>query len=204
MKKSNSKIFVLILFLMVCIFSPTVMAEGIKKVGTSAASFLRIPVGARATGMGSAFVSMLNDPTALYWNPSVIASINSNALVIDHSLWMPGIYFDYAGLVIPVEALGVFGISVTILHTDEMDVTTIQEPMGTGETFNASSFAIGFSYSRYLTDLFSIGGTFKYIQETIYNSSATGIAFDIGTFMKHLSLESDLALVFQTLELKCI
>ena len=181
MKKVNIKIVVIISILVACIFTQMAMAEGIKKVGTSAATFLRIPVGARATGMGSSFVSMLDDPTALYWNPSVIASINSNALVIDHSLWMPGIYFDYAGLVIPVEALGVFGISVTILHTDEMEVTTIEEPMGTGESFTASSFAIGFTYSRYLTDQFSIGGTFKYIQETIYNSSATGIAFDVGT-----------------------
>ena len=181
MKKVNIKIVVIISILVACIFTQMAMAEGIKKVGTSAATFLRIPVGARATGMGSSFVSMLDDPTALYWNPSVIASINSNALVIDHSLWMPGIYFDYAGLVIPVEALGVFGISVTILHTDEMEVTTIEEPMGTGESFTASSFAIGFTYSRYLTNQFSIGGTFKYIQETIYNSSATGIAFDVGT-----------------------
>ncbi|MEE9118373.1 MAG: PorV/PorQ family protein [Calditrichia bacterium] len=181
MKKVNIKIVVIISILVACIFTQMAMAEGIKKVGTSAATFLRIPVGARATGMGSSFVSMLDDPTALYWNPSVIASINSNALVIDHSLWMPGIYFDYAGLVIPVEALGVFGISVTILHTDEMEVTTIEEPMGTGESFTASSFAIGFTYSRYLTEQFSIGGTFKYIQETIYNSSATGIAFDVGT-----------------------
>ena len=181
MKKVKINIALIVSSLLVCIFSQSVIAEGITKVGTSAATFLRIPVGARATGMGSAFVSMLDDPTALYWNPSVISSLSSNALVIDHSLWMPGIYFDYAGLVIPVEALGVFGISVTILHTDDMEVTTIEEPMGTGESFNASSFAIGFSYARYLTDKFSIGGTFKYIQETIYNSAATGIAFDIGT-----------------------
>lgn len=163
-----------------CFFGPT-MAQGIRKVGTSAATFLRIPVGARAAGMGSSFVSMVNDPIAIYWNPSVMSSVNSNALVIDHSPWLPGIYFDFAGLVFPVENLGVFGISATILHTDEMEVTTVEEPMGTGETFTASSFALGFSYSRYLTDRFSIGGTFKYIRETIYNSAAVGMAFDVGT-----------------------
>lgn len=181
MKKTNIKIGMLILLFGVCIYSQLIMAEGIKKVGTSAATFLRIPIGARASGMGSSFVSMLDDPTALYWNPSVMSSIKSNALVIDHSLWMPGINFDFAGITIPVENLGVFGLGVTIMHTDEMEVTTVEEPMGTGESFTASSFAIGVSYSRYLTDRFSIGGTFKYIQETIYNSSARGIAFDVGT-----------------------
>jgi hypothetical protein len=134
--------------------------------------------------MGSSFVSMLDDPTALYWNPSVMSSIKTNALVIDHSLWMPGINFDFAGITIPVENLGVFGLGVTIMHTNEMEVTTVEEPMGTGEKFTASSFAIGVSFSRYLTDRFSIGGTFKYIQETIYNSSAKGIAFDVGTIFE--------------------
>jgi hypothetical protein len=181
MKKIIIKIVVIISALVVCILSQFVMAEGTKKVGTSAATFLRIPVGARAIGMGSSFVSMTEDPTALYWNPSVMSSIKANAFVVDHSLWMPGIYFDFAGLSIPVEYFGVLGISVTIMHTNEMEVTTVEEPMGTGETFTASSFAIGLSYSRNLTDRFSIGGTFKYIQETIYNSAAKGIAFDVGT-----------------------
>ncbi|MBU0474332.1 MAG: PorV/PorQ family protein [Bacteroidetes bacterium] len=156
-------------------------AGGITKVGTSAAPFLRIPVGARATGMGSAFVSMINDPSALYWNPSALASINSNALMVDHSPWLPGISFDYFGLVLPLSDLGTIGISATVLQTDEMEVTTPTSPMGTGETFTASSISLGISYSKYLTEQFSIGGTFKYIRETIFNSSATGIAFDIGT-----------------------
>ena len=182
MKKNiQVKFFILSLIFVAFVFLNPVYSQQIRKVGTSAATFLRIPVGARASGMGSSFVSMINDPTALYWNPSAIATVNTNALVVDHSLWMPGIYFDFAGLVLPFENLGTLGLSITILHTDEMEVTTIEEPMGTGETFTASSFALGFSYSRYLTDRFSIGGTFKYIRETIFNSAASGLAFDVGT-----------------------
>ena len=182
MKKNiQVKFFILSLIFVAFAFLNPVYSQQIRKVGTSAATFLRIPVGARASGMGSSFVSMINDPTALYWNPSAIATVNTNALVVDHSLWMPGIYFDFAGLVLPFENLGTLGLSITILHTDEMEVTTIEEPMGTGETFTASSFALGFSYSRYLTDRFSIGGTFKYIRETIFNSAASGLAFDVGT-----------------------
>ena len=182
MKKNiQVKFFILSLIFVAFVFLNPVYSQQIRKVGTSAATFLKIPVGARASGMGSSFVSMINDPTALYWNPSAIATVNTNALVVDHSLWMPGIYFDFAGLVLPFENLGTLGLSITILHTDEMEVTTIEEPMGTGETFTASSFALGFSYSRYLTDRFSIGGTFKYIRETIFNSAASGLAFDVGT-----------------------
>jgi hypothetical protein len=161
-----------------------VSAQGTNKVGTSAATFLRIPVGARAVGMGSSFVSMVDDASGLYWNPSALSSINSKALIFDHSPWLPGINFDFVGVVLPIRDLGTVGISTTILHTDEMEVTTPVQQMGTGETFTASCIAIGVSYSRSLTDRFSIGGTFKYIRETIYNSSASGIAFDIGTIFE--------------------
>lgn len=179
MKTKN--IFILILFAALFFQAPCIIAKGVRKVGTTSAAFLRIPVGARAAGMGSSFVSMKGDPVALFWNPSVLASVNGNSLIVDHSDWLPGIKFDFVGVVVPAGELGTFGISTTILHTDEMEVTTPAEPMGTGEKFTASSFAVAVSYSRYLMDKFSIGGTFKYIRETIFNSYAAGIAFDVGT-----------------------
>jgi hypothetical protein len=181
MKNFYTKLAKIIILLSVFIISREAYAEGVNKVGTAAATFLRIPVGSRAAGMGSSFVSMLDDPSALYWNPSVIATMHSNAILIDHSPWLPGIDFDFVGIVLPFEGFGSVGVSATILQTDEMEVTTPDEPMGTGEFFTASSFALGFSYSKNLTDRFAIGGTFKYIRETIFNSAATGIAFDVGT-----------------------
>ena len=51
------------------------------------------------------------------------------------------------------------------LATDEMDVTTPANPNGTGEKFDAASVVIGIAYGRSLTDRFTIGGTFKYINE---------------------------------------
>ena len=77
--------------------------------------------------------------------------------------------------------MGTVGISVTSLNTEDMLVTTPARPMGTGETFNASSIVVGVTYGRNLTDRFSIGATFKYITERIMNSEATGMAVDIGT-----------------------
>ncbi len=161
--------------------SPALFAAGTTKVGMSAATFLKIPVGARAAAMGGSFVSIADDPSGLYWNPGNLSSVSSMSFVFDHSPWLPGITFDFIGAVVPLEEFGTVGVSVTLLQTAEMDVTTPAQQMGTGETFRASSFAFGLSYARSLTDHFSIGATFKTIRETIYNSSASGIAFDVGT-----------------------
>jgi hypothetical protein len=91
------------------------------------------------------------------------------------------ISLNYAAIVVPTEGWGNFGVSVTSLDYGMMDVTTEYYPEGTGEKFSASSYAFALSYARNITEDFTAGITIKYIRELIYNSSADGIAFDIGT-----------------------
>jgi opacity protein-like surface antigen len=173
---------VLILVLLgIGLFSNNARTQEVKKVGTSSAAFLRIPVGVRGTAMGSAFVAIADDPSAMFWNPSGIARLSEISLFVDHAPWLPGLTFNYFGVVLPLETVGTFGVNVTALTTDEMEITTVDQPMGTGETFSSSSVAVGIVYARNLTDRFSIGANFKFINESILNSSASGFAFDIGT-----------------------
>jgi len=89
--------------------------------------------------------------------------------------------FNYMALALHSESFGTVGFNVTALSSDKMIRTTVDEPMGTGETFDAVSLAMGVAYARNLTDRFSLGANVKYIQETILNSRATGFALDIGT-----------------------
>jgi len=157
------------------------LAQTVTKVGTTAAKFLSIPVGARAVGMGGAFVGVADDATAMYWNVAGIARMYQAEAVFAHASWVADIKFNYGGVVIPVGDLGSVGVNFTSMSMAEMERTTELQPEGTGTTFTASSFALGVAYARNLTDWFSIGANFKYIREGIYNSSASGIAIDIGT-----------------------
>lgn len=156
-------------------------AQQVKKVGTSSAAFLRIPVGVRGTAMGSAFVSIADDASAMFWNPAGIARIQKKSAYVDYSSWLPGLTFNYFGFVLPLQEVGTLGVNVTALTSKDMEVTTIDQPQGTGETFSTSSVAVGLAYARNLTDRFSIGANFKYINESILNSNAGGFAIDIGT-----------------------
>lgn len=171
------KYFVLILFLM----GSSIYAQSVSKSGTTSAAFLEIPAGANAIGMGGAYVSMAKDASALFWNPAGIASINNYEAILTHTDWIGETNFDYAGIVIPLGDIGNIGFSFTSLSMDDMKVRTVEKPDGTGEYFSANDIAIGISYSRNLSDRFSIGFTGKYIQQSIWHMNASAFAIDAGT-----------------------
>ena len=150
------------------------------KVGTTAAQFLKIGVGCRAESMGEAFIAVANDATALYWNPGGISRLPKNEVTFIHTDWLADTEFNFVGLVFKT-GYGSLGFSVTSLTMADEAVRTVYEPEGTGEFFTAGDLALGLSYGRNLTDRFSFGITFKYVQQKIWRTSTSGIAFDIGT-----------------------
>jgi hypothetical protein len=165
----------------IMLFSSLGFTGEVTKVGTTAAGFLNIDVGAQAISMGGAYVAVAEDATAMYWNPSGIARIENFSVLFHHTTWIADIGLNYMGVVLPVGNIGSFGVNITSLTMDDMERTTIANPEGTGEKFNAGSYAMGLCFARNLTDRFSIGFNVKYINEQIYHSSASTVAFDVGT-----------------------
>ena len=150
------------------------------KVGTTAANFLSIPVGARASGMGAAFVAVANDVSAAYWNPGGLARLPKSEFSATYSEWLVGTKLNWFGLSVKLDENNTFALSVNQLDYGEEDITTADQPNGTGQRWKASDIAFALSYSRNLTDRFSIGGTVKYIHQGIWNETANAFAVDIG------------------------
>jgi long-subunit fatty acid transport protein len=181
-KITRAKIFLLALILLSA--SHLLYSQNVSKTGTTAASFLEIGAGAPANSMGGAFVGLANDASALYWNVGGIANLNQYEVILVHTEWIADTKFDYAGLVIPLGDFGNLGLSFTSLSMEDMKVTTVDQPDGTGENFSASDISVGISFARKFTDRFSIGITAKYIQQSIWHMSSSAFAIDAGTIFR--------------------
>ncbi len=156
------------------------------KLGTSGAQFLKIGVG-RGAAMGEAFVAIADDASATYWNPAGLAMLTKREIALQHNEWIADIRHDYLSVALPLGSFGTMGISVTALTMGSMEIleiddpeTIIREDTGTGVYFNASDFAVGFSFARMFTDRLAAGVSVKAVQEMIFNMSASGIAADFG------------------------
>ena len=152
-------------------------------VATTSAAFLEIGPGARSLGMGSAYVSVANDASSLYWNPAGIVNVLKPEVQSFYTPWLVETQYYYNTAVVPMGQYGNLGFSFTAITMDEMMVRTVQdpEPSEYGQKFDAGNISMGIAYAKKLTDRFSFGFQTKFIQESIWQMSAQGFAVDIGT-----------------------
>jgi long-subunit fatty acid transport protein len=155
---------------------------GGQRAGISTAQFLKIGVGGRASAMGDAFVALANDVSALYWNPAGLSQFNENQIMFSHNEWLVDINHDYLGAVYHLDETNIFGIAFTSLSMDKMKVTTEFAPFGNGEYFGFNDIAISVTYARKMTEQFSVGGTIRYMEETLDKLKMRGVMIDLGTY----------------------
>ncbi len=171
-------------FVFILVALVAVPAAGQSRVGTTAAPFLTLATGARGASLGNAYTSIATGPDALFWNPGGIArpyrDSHRGGLFFSNNQWVAGIDYNAAALTLPVTNTGVVGLSLAFVDYGDMDVRTVSQPEGTGETFTANDLSIGVSYAMPLTDAFYFGGTTKLIRQSIRDMTATTGAVDIG------------------------
>lgn len=173
----------LISILIIVLLSSTMFAQSesnVSKRGTTAAPFLNISQGARATGMGSSFVAIADDPSAIFWNVAGIARLENNGVLFDHTSYFAGINYNFAAVTLNLGAFGTIGTSFISSGVEEMKVTTIEEPNGTGEMFSVSDIAVSLAWAINLTEDFSIGFNPKLIYQGIWKMSSYAFAIDMG------------------------
>jgi hypothetical protein len=153
------------------------------RVGTTAANFLEIGIGSAGSAMGEAYVSMARDLSSIYWNPAGLGMMNRNSILVVHQPWIAGTQstFFAAGLILP--NIGTLAIGVNYLGYGTMDVTNVENPEGTGETFSPADYAFTLSYGRRLVQWFAFGASMKVVRSQIWHCSATAIAADLGVLV---------------------
>lgn len=151
--------------------------------GTSAANFLKVGLGARAAGMGDAYVTFGDDASCLYWNPAASSLIGKPSVVFSNLQWLVETDINYLAVTVPLD-FGTLGLDIAYFTSGDIIETTLQEQDGTGRMVSANDLAIGLAYARSFTDRFSFGLKVKFIREQLASAEASTFAFDVGSVFR--------------------
>jgi hypothetical protein len=175
--------------LVFCVFIPLSLFGAQEMKGRCGEAFLKIGVGARATGMGGAFASVFGDGTAIYWNPAGIAGLRRREILAIHTRMFQGIGYEYLAYLHPFRKVCV-GIGVGCLHVDGL------ERRGYGDEllgyFGARDMSFTFAFALKGKDLF-FGASLKGIYQRIDKMSGYGYGLDAGIIHKGLDPNVSLA-----------
>ncbi len=154
------------------------------KVGTTTAQFLRIEPSARTAAMGNAGAALAGGIDGIYFNPGAIGAIEGPTFQFTHAFWFADIAYDYAAAALPLPKWGTVFASLTSLGSGEIDVRTVERPLGTGERFTTSDLALGLGYGLRLSDRFSAGIQANYVRQRIWHTTQTVFTFNLGTLYR--------------------
>jgi len=166
------------------IFSIPILAGDETRKGTTGADELLIPVGARGIATGGAFLSNLSGLEAIYFNPAGLGQMSGSEAMFSYMSYIADIGVSYFAVGTNIGELGSIALSYKTFDFGDIPVTTFENPDGTGQTYSPGFFILGLSYAKSVTNRVAAGINFKIINESIMNTSASGIAIDFGVQYK--------------------
>ena len=178
----NSKLFRFVLAACLMLVGIEGLMAQNKRVGTSAASELLIPIGGRDFAMGGSTLATSHGVEAIHWNPAGLGRLDVSAEGMFSSMtYLADIGVSYGAVGAKMGELGNIALSVKALDFGDILLTTDDDPEGRGGRLYSPTFVtVGLTYARGLTDAISVGGTLKIISEQIDRVSASGAALDFG------------------------
>ena len=151
--------------------------------GVDAGSFARFGVGARALGMGGAFVALADDGTAGYWNPAGLAGLSGWTLTGMYTdKFSQGIQYQFLSA---AGSFGSLGLGVSLIRQAIEDIPFYGD--GEGETFSEyqTLWMASLSFAPELEGVgMFLGGNIKYYVHEILEGKGQGLGFDLGLLVK--------------------
>jgi hypothetical protein len=145
--------------------------------GVEGATFLLLPVGARATALGQAATADGGTSEAMFWNPAGLAAEARGEFAIHHYDAFFG-HGDAVALTVPSSSLGTFALAAYLVDYGDQPVTLKElgpEPVG---QISARNLALLASYATDVVGSFALGLTYKLVQ---FRVDCTGLCTDVPT-----------------------
>lgn len=147
------------------------------ELGSNTATFLKIGVGARALGMGSAFTSIADNPSAVYWNAAGLRRLASSQAEFSHQSWYQDVTVENLQVAFPGNSVS-FGAGLTYVNLGS--IRSYDEFGNQGEDLTMYDLALTMAAAVDVTDNLAVGVSAKYVEQSFDVINGDALAADIG------------------------
>lgn len=175
----------LLYIFLVCImvgFTTTAEAGNPDRQGEAGAYELLMNPWARSAGLHTMTTAMISGVESIRLNPAGLSRMSGTEIVLGSALYLKGsdIRMNAVGLGQAVGKNGSFGVTLMAVDFGDINITTENQPEGTGATFSPSFVNVGLSYSHLFDNKVSVGVTVRAVSETISDARASAVTLDAG------------------------
>ncbi len=172
--------FTILASLLILLLATVDLVSAQNRPGSVGAEFIRVPVSARAAGMGGAYIAVTSGADAMYYNPAALVWTEEETnFFVNHTEYLADISHEYFSVTHRSGNNG-YGAAITGLYTDLMMERTPQQPGGTGRTFFAANYRGSFAYARKMTRKVSLGVKASFMHMKLFDDmTEQSIGFDI-------------------------
>ena len=161
----------------------------IERAGQSGWQFLKINGDARQAAMAGAYAAISKgDASAVFGNPASLSDVRGFDVQLNALKWVADIGHQSVAIAASIGDVGVVAVSVARLNYGDIPETINMStgangttPTVTGNTFTANDIAAGVSFARQITDRLSVGGSVRWMRQTIAELSMNNWSLDVGT-----------------------
>lgn len=166
MRNQSFLLVIVFSFVLNSVFSQT---TDVSNPVSSAVPFLLIAPDSRAGAMGDVGVATSPDVNSQHWNPAKYALAEKNSgIAISYTPWLRGVTNDMNLLYLAgYKKMDKQTIALSLLYFSIGEITFTNSIGDEIKTVKPNEFAVDFSYSRLLSDNFSMGVAARYINSDL-------------------------------------
>jgi hypothetical protein len=174
--KQRTSISILLLLL----FASVAQAGGGN--GGYGGAFFQIPMGARPTALGGAYLAVSDDGAGPFFNPAGLANLRRPLLAMSYRSMALDRNMGYVTVMFP--ARGQATVGVHWLYAGAGDIMMRDdEGRELGQTLSFNNHAFSVLFAKRFEDYLSLGLNARYLQSTFAEMTAFTVSFDVGLML---------------------
>jgi hypothetical protein len=166
-------------------------SHAFRRTGTAAAQFLKLDQDARSAGLAGATAALPGafqagwaGPGNAFVNPAGLAGSTERSLGLSQERRYAEIRHGLLQASWPLSEKSVIWAGANWLQVPDQEITTLEQPEGTGATYAYRDLCLNLGTATRLTDRLSVGGTVRWIRQELHRETASGPALDLGLLLE--------------------